>query len=263
MKRLGVLLFLSLSSSALADIAVPPQPAPAAAPAPAPAPDALKTAATLVESGPNTVTTLKEAIAMYEGALGDTTRPAADRAKGWADLARAYLRLGDLLTADKDKIATYEKGKAAGEKAVDVAGGRFAAGRFWATANLAVIGRTRGVMNSLFMLGDLRKGLNEVLSIDANFHLARNTLGEIDHAVPGIAGGSDDRAEKSYLEVLRRDPHFTATMVLLAKLKRDQGNTDEARQWADRVVKETSPSVLHDHRKFDVRDAKAILAELK
>lgn len=262
MKRLCVLALLTVSSSALADIAAPPQQPSAEAPAAA-APDALQAAAGLVESGPNTVATLKQAIALYEGALGDTSRPVTDRAKGWADLSRAYLRLGDLYKAEKEKIATYEKGKVAGEKAVEVAGGRFAAGRFWATANQAVIGRTRGVMNSLFMLGDLRKGLNEVLATDANFHLARNTLGEIDHAVPAIAGGSDDRAEKAYLEVLRRDPHFTATMVLLARLKRDQGNTEEARQWADRVVKETSPSNLHDHRKFDVPDAKAVLAELK
>jgi tetratricopeptide (TPR) repeat protein len=259
MNRLGVLLAVSLSASALADVVAPSPPTPL----PAPAAEPLTAAATLVESGPNTVATLKEAIGLYEGALVDASRPADERAAGWADLSRAYMRLGDLYTVEKQKLAAYEKGKAAGEKAVEVAGGRSAAGRFWATANLAVIGRTRGVMNSLFMIGDLRKGLNEVLAIDANFHFARNTLGEIDHAVPGFAGGSDERAEKAYLEVLRRDPHFTATMVLLARLKRDQGKTDEARQWAERALRETSPSVRYDHRKFDIPDAKAILDELK
>lgn len=259
MKHVVVASSLMLSTAAFADVVAPP---PAEAPT-APAADPLKEAFVLVETGPNTVATLQKAIALYEGALSDTSRPAKDRAAGWADLSRAYLRLGDLYKKDKEKIATYEKGKAAGEKAVEVAGGKHADGRFWATANLAVIGRTRGVMNSLFMLGDLRKGMNEVLAMDANYHLARNTLGEIDHAVPGLAGGSDDRAEKAYMEVLKRDPHFTATMLLLAKLKRDQGKTDEARRWAEQVVGETSPTLRHDHRKFDVPDAKAILAELK
>jgi len=259
-KHVVVASSLMLSTAAFADVIAPP-PAP---PAPeAPASDPLKEAFVLVETGPNTVATLQKAIALYEGALNDASRPAKDRAAGWADLSRAYLRLGDLYKKDKEKIAAYEKGKAAGDKAVEVAGGKHADGRFWATANLAVIGRTRGVMNSLFMLGDLRKGMNEVLAMDPNYHLARNTLGEIDHAVPGLAGGSDDRAEKAYLEVLKRDPHFTATMLLLAKLKRDQGKTDEARQWAEKVINETSPTLRHDHKKFDVPDAKAILAELK
>lgn len=257
---------LLLSSAALADLVVPP--AAPAAPAPADAPPAeaanpLKEAAVIVETGPNSVAMLQKAIGIYEGALGDASRSAKERAAGYADLSRAYLRLGDLQKNEKEKIATYEKGKAAGEKAVEIAGGKHVEGRFWATANLATIGRTRGVMNSLFMLGDLRKGMNECLAMNPNFHLARNTLGEIDHAVPGLAGGSDDRAEKSYLEVLKRDPHFTATMVLLARLKRDQGKKDEARQWAEKAVNETSPTFRHDHRKFDQPDARALLADLK
>ena len=264
MKHVVVASSLMLSTAAFADVIPPPPAAPAPAPAAeVPASDPLREAFVLVDTGPNTVPTLQKAIALYEGALSDVSRSAKDRAAGWADLSRAYMRLGDLYKNDKEKIATYEKGKAAGEKAVEVAGGKHADGRFWATANLAVIGRTRGVMNSLFMLGDLRKGMNEVLAMDPNYHLARNTLGEIDHAVPGLAGGSDDRAEKAYLEVLKRDPRFTATMLLLAKLKRDQGKTDEARQWAQKVIAETSPTMRHDHKKFDVPDAKAIIAELK
>jgi hypothetical protein len=251
----------TLSSAAMADVAPPP---PAALTSPAPVVvDVVKEAASLVENGPNTIATLKKAIEMYEGALSDTSRPATERASGWADVARASLRLGDVLKGDKDKIAAYEKGQAAGKKAVEVAGGKHVDGLFWATANLATIGRTRGVMNSLFMVGDLRKGMNAVLAQNPNYHLARNTLAEIDHAVPGFAGGSDERAEQGYREVLKRDPHFTATMVLLAKLKNDQGEKDEARQWAEKVVAETTPAMRNDWRKFDLPDAKKLLADLQ
>ena len=250
----------TLSSAAMADVAPPPP----AVTSPAPVVvDVVKEAAALVETGPNTIATLKRAIEMYEGALSDPSRPATERANGWADLARASLRLGDLLKSDKEKLAAYDKGQAAGKKAVEVAGGKHVDGLFWATANLATIGRTRGVMNSLFMVGDLRKGMNAVLAQNPNYHLARNTLGEIDHAVPGFAGGSDERAEQGYLDVLKRDPHFTATMVLLAKLKNDQGEKDEARRWAEKVVAETAPAMRNDWRKFDVPDAKKLLADLQ
>ena len=250
----------TLSSAAMADVAPPPP----AVTSPAPVVvDVVKEAAALVETGPNTIATLKKAIEMYEGALSDPSRPATERANGWADLSRASLRLGDLLKGDKEKLAAYDKGQAAGKKAVEVAGGKHVDGLFWATANLATIGRTRGVMNSLFMLGDLRKGMNAVLAQNPNHHLARNTLGEIDHAVPGFAGGSDERAEQGYRDVLKRDPHFTATMVLLAKLKNDQGEKDEARRWAEKVVAETTPAMRNDWRKFDVPDAKKLLADLQ
>jgi tetratricopeptide (TPR) repeat protein len=263
--------FSSASGAALADIAPPtpaspsPTPTPAEAPPapPEPAKDPVLEPRALVESGPNNVATLQKAIGLYETILADAARPAKERADGYADLSRAYLRLGDIKTSDKDKLDAYEKGQAAGKKAVEIAGGKHTDGLFWATANLATTGRTKGVMNSLFMIGDLRKGMNTVLAQNPNYHLARNTLGEIDHAVPGFAGGSDERAEKAYLEVLKRDPHFTASMNLMARLKKDQGKKDEARMWAQKVLDEKAPSMRNDWRKFDVRDAKAILADLK
>ncbi len=232
---------------------------PAAATPPA---DPLAEPRRLVESDANTPANLQRAIGLYEAALADATLPARVRSDGWADVARAYMRLGDLEKGSAGKLAWYEKGQAAGTKAQQV-DGKNPAAIFWTTANMACVGRTKGVMNSLFMLGDLRGGLNRTLALDSNFHLARNTLGEIDHAVPGLAGGSDARAEASYLEVLRRNPHFTASMVRLAQLKRDNGDDDEARQWAQKVLDEKAPALPNDWRKFDVADARAVLKSLE
>ncbi len=274
MKRLLVAAVVASSLSpfvaARAHADTPPAPPAAAAPAtPGEAPTAVPVVADpfaeprkLVESEANTVANLKKAIELYETALADDADDKKVRAAGWADVSRAYLRWGDLLKGNDEKIATYEKGIAAGKKAEGF-DPKSPAAVFWGTANMACVGRTRGVMNSLFMIGDLKKGMNRVLEIDPNYHLARNTLGEIDHAVPGIAGGSDDRAEKSYVEVLRRDPHFTTTMVLLARLKKDQGEEEEAKQWAQKVLDEKGAHPYNDWVKFDKRDAKALLAELK
>ncbi|MDP2340857.1 MAG: hypothetical protein Q8O67_07870 [Deltaproteobacteria bacterium] len=273
MKRLLAVVAVAVSSStALADIP-PPSPATPVAPVadapPANAPpaepvkvDPLAEPRDLIEVAANTVANLKKAVELYEVALKDETLDKKVRAEGWADVARAYLRWGDLLKGDAEKIATYEKGVAAGKKgeAIDA---KSASSIFWGNANQACVGRTRGVMNSLFMLGDLKKGMNRVLELNPNYHLARNTLGEIDHSVPGIAGGSDDRAEKAYLEVLRRDPHFTPTMVLLAKLKRDRGDDDEAKVWAQKAVDEKAANPRNDWKKFDLKEAKALLQELK
>ena len=270
MKRFFAITALALSSSAAA--APPPAPAPAAT-----APAVAEALAPVVETAPidpfaeprnlvefqaNNIANLKKAIELYEAALKDESSAKRVRAEACSDVARAYLRWGDLLKNDEEKIALYEKGMAAGKRgeAIDP---QSEAAAFWGTANQACVGRTRGPMNSLFMVGDLKKGMNRALSINPNYHWARNTLGEIDHSVPGFVGGSDDRAEKAYLETLRRDSHFTAAMVLLAKLKRDNGDKEAAIAWAQKVINEKAPTHRNDWKKFDLNDARAVLQELQ
>lgn len=263
---LTVMLAGALSGSALR-AQEPPAPAPAAAPpaaappAAAPAADPLAEARELVESAANTKANLKRAIALYEERLPDASLPAAVRANGWADLSRAWLRLGDLESPESEKLRCYTAGREAAKKGMAV-DAKHVESLFWDMANLATTGRTRGVMNSLFMLPELRGGLKRALQLDPHHQLAKQTLAEIDHAVPGIAGGSDERAEAAYREILQRDPRFTSTMVNLAKLYRDQGKKDEARQWARKLVAMTNPSNPNDFKKFDKGEGEKLLAEL-
>ena len=60
--------------------------------------------------------------------------PAKVRAVGWADVSRAYLRWGDLETANATKLSLYEKGQAAGKKgqAIDP---KHTDAQFWAAAS--------------------------------------------------------------------------------------------------------------------------------
>jgi tetratricopeptide (TPR) repeat protein len=256
MLRASLIAFASLASvSAFAQDATPP---PAEAPA---AVDPLAEPRDLVEVAPNTKDNLTKAIKLYEERLNDPAVDAKKKADGWADVTRAYMRLGDLQSGKDAKIAEYTKGREAAKKALAI-NPNHADAIFWDMACLASTGRERGVMNSLFMLPDLRKGLGRVLEIDRNHSYAKQTLGEIDHSVPGIAGGSDERAEKAYLDVMARDPYFTPTMVNLAKFYRDKGKKDEAKKWAQKVLDTPKSSVTNDWKKFDKKEAKKVLDEL-
>jgi tetratricopeptide (TPR) repeat protein len=252
----------SLAQDAPAAPATPPADAAAPAPTPPPVVDPLQEARDLVEVAANTKENLKKAIGIYEAKLNDESLPAKVRADGWADVSRAYLRLGDLETANATKLANYEKGQAAGKKgtAIDA---KHTDAQFWAVANMACVGRTNGVMNSLFMLGDLKKGLNAILAINPRHSYARQTLGEIDHSVPGIAGGSDSRAEETYLSIMKSDPRFTPTMVNLAKFYKDKGDKAKAKEWAQKAVAASNSSVPNDWRKFDKKEAQKVLKELE
>lgn len=236
--------------------------APSAAPVPTPPPvDPLAEPRELVENAPNTKENLRRAIALYEARLADAGLPATKRADGWADVARAWLRLGDVESTEAKKLEAYTAGRAAAKKGLALVPNHVES-LFWDMANLATTGRTRGVMNSLFMLPELRKGLQRCLELDRNHKLAKQTLADVDHAVPGIAGGSDERAEKAYLELLQRDPGLTSAMFNLAKLYRDQGKKEQARSWATKARDAKNPSNPNDWRKFDRNDAAQLLKEL-
>jgi hypothetical protein len=113
-------------------------------------------------------------------------------------------------------------------------------------------------MNSLFALGDLRKGLNHVLTLAPGHQRARLMLARIDHAVPDGA-----YAGLAMLKRLLDDaPHFTPAMAALATAYRDQGWPDEAREWAKKCVAETASSAPNDFRKFDKPACASLLREL-
>jgi predicted Zn-dependent protease len=215
----------------------------------------------MVEEGPNTPKVLKQALGKYETALKAGNLDDKRRALVLTDMSRARLRLGDLATKKKTKVAHYEAGKALAIKA-QKADPTLADAYFWEAANLAVIGRTNGVTSSLFMLGDLKKKLYKTLELDPNHHLARETIGSIYAAVPGLLGGDDDKAEAHFQTVLKRDPHFSATHLTYAHFLIERGREEEARKHLLAVINDKRPSMPNDHRKFTLPDAKKALKEL-
>jgi tetratricopeptide (TPR) repeat protein len=216
-------------------------------------------AADLVEVKANTRANLLKAIELYEKAL-----PALDQKKqveGWIDVSRAYLRLGDLEKKTDAKVAWYEKGRAAAQKAMalDPKSGKALA---WDAFNLASVGNARGVLNSLFMVPDLKKMLGRALELDPNEHYSRNTLARIYHLVPGIAGGSDKKSEEMFLDLLKRDPDFTPAMFELGRFYADNGDKEKAKEVLRRCVEAKRSSVPNDWRKFDKPQAQKLLESL-
>jgi tetratricopeptide (TPR) repeat protein len=228
--------------------------------APETAAEALKEAATLVEVKANTSANLERAIALYEQHLTDTSVPAARRATGYVDLARAYMRYGDI-RPKAERVAIFEKGVAAAKKGKALAPNRADTIAYVAFLK-AKVGDARGIMNSLMMVGEVKKDLEKALKIDPNYHYARTTLAVVYHALPGIAGGSDRKAIALLEETLERDPHFTAAMKDLGNLYLDKGDEKEARKWFQRIVDEKAPSRKHDCNKWDRPIAKRKLAKM-
>lgn len=216
-----------------------------------------------VEERANSVAHMSEGAATCERAATMAGASKKDAGASWVNVARARLRLGDATKGD-DAVKQYELGRKAAQAALALDANDDEA-LFWDTAHLACIGRTKGIVNSLFMLGDLKRGLERTLELNPNNHYARDTLAKVYHEVPGIMGGDDEKAEELLLEVLRRDPKFTSTMVTLGQFYIDQRRYAEARRWLQQVIDMPSSesSRPNDHWRFNVPDAKRELARIK
>ncbi len=216
-----------------------------------------------VETRANTVANMREGVATCERAAKAKGASPKDAGASWVNVARARLRLGDASRGDA-AIEQYELGREAARAALAL-NPKDDDALFWDMAHLACIGRSKGVVSSLFMLSELKAGLERVLELNPDHHYARDTLAKIYHKVPGALGGSDEKAEALLLEVLRREPKFTSTMVTLGQLYIDLGREAEARVWLQKVLdtKSSESARPNDHWRFNVPDAKRELARLE
>lgn len=183
--------------------------------------------------------------------------------ESWLNVSRARLRIGDLKKGEA-AVKEYELGRAAAKEARKIAP-KNADAVFWDVANLASIGKAKGVMRSLFMVPEIKEGLNAALSLDPNHHYARETLAKVYHELPGMVGGDDKKAEALLLDILKRDPKFTPAMVTLGRLYIDQKRYGEARQWLQKVVDTPTKesSIPQDHWRFNLPDAKKELKRIE
>jgi hypothetical protein len=222
---------------------------------------AVDEAARLVEVGANTKANLTRAIKLYRANLEDTSLSVDRRVTGYVDLARAHMRLGDLMSGAAEKKGVFERGREAALRAVELGPHRAdaIAYRGFLTAK---VGEARGIMNSLMMVDDVKRDMNTALRINPSYHYARTTLAVVYHALPGIAGGSDKKAKRLLHDTLAKQPRFTAAMKDLGDLHRDRGEDGEARRWYQAVLDEQRPARKNDHRKFDVPHARRELARL-
>jgi hypothetical protein len=194
----------------------------------------------------------QRALAIF-GAIG--TAPAHGRA------AQAYLRLGDLESDSDKKLALYEKGKAAADAGIAL-DAKCAVCWYWRGADYGRWAQTRGVMQSLFALGDIRGSFQKVLEIEPKNYDAMLSLALVDQKVPGIAGGNIERAEATMRTVIAAEPHFTRAKLDLAELLVDDGRKDEANRLVQQVLDDKAPLYPHEYKKLDVPRARKLLASL-
>lgn len=173
-------------------------------------------------------------------------------------LARLWFITGSRASESAAKLEAYSHARDLGRLAL-VLDPRSAAAQFWLTASMARWGQTQGVMQSLGLLGETRRGIDRVLELDPRFTRGYALAGYFALELPPLVGGNVARAEEMFRKGLALDPHFTSMRVGLAKALLRQGRLEEARAELERTLVESNPTNEADWTLEDAPEARRCL----
>jgi tetratricopeptide (TPR) repeat protein len=205
----------------------------------------------------------------------DTT--ALDRARDLLDAALAKDRqvetmvmlsyvqflLGDIraTTAD-EKLAAYDRGRELGQRAVELAPKSHDA-HIWYAINTARWGETKGILRSLFLLPTVKEEIRILLELNPRSVRAHALAGNVFLEVPGFAGGDRAKAEEHFKKALEVDPRFTGARLDLARVYIADTRYADARRELQRVINQTSPTIVADWTVKDAPRARKLLESIK
>jgi tetratricopeptide (TPR) repeat protein len=161
----------------------------------------------------------------------------------------------------EDKLDAYEQGRQAARRAADIAP-RNARAHFWYATNAGRWGQTKGVLRSLFLLPEVKRGMETALELDPRFPPAYVLAGTVYYEVPGLVGGDLEKSERLFRRGLEVDGRFTGLRVGLARTLIRRGRVAEARRELQAVLDEKAPSNPADWTLKDSPEARRLLAEL-
>jgi hypothetical protein len=151
--------------------------------------------------------------------------------------ARAYYFVGDDSHNKAEKVANFDKGVAAAQRAIALLPNAVE-GHFWLGVNYGGQSEVKGVLNALTTVKKIRAEMETVLKLNAGYEdgSAYLALGRIDRELPRLLGGSPKRG-LAYLEQgVRVAPKNLDLKLTLAEAYLDEGRKDEGRRLLQEIV---------------------------
>jgi tetratricopeptide (TPR) repeat protein len=161
----------------------------------------------------------------------------------------------------EEKLDAYEQGRQAARRAAEIAP-RDGRAHFWYATNAGRWGQTKGVMRSLFLLPEVKRGMETALELDPRFPPAYVLAGTVYYEVPGLFGGDLEKSERRFRTGLEVDGRFTGLRVGLARTLIKRGRIPEARRELQAVLDEKTPSNPADWTLKDSPEARRLLDAL-
>lgn len=183
----------------------------------------------------------------------------------WEKISRVYWHIGDQLPIKrkKEKLAYYDQGMKAGEKAMAI-NPESVGGTYWYAANFAATGEVKGILQSLWMLPKLFEYMEKVEKLDKTYDYGAVNrfwtvvLIKVPNPILRIAGHSHKEAVELMQEAIGYGPGHLSNHLMLAgvyyKLKEIE-KAKEKLKWLTGADPEALPEERGDNRQIVKRSA--------
>lgn len=177
-------------------------------------------------------------------------------------LSRVYLTYGHTDALDEgEKIREFKKGMEIGKKAVELAPDNPDT-HFIYVANMASLGKEKGIVKSLFMIRKIRNEIELMLKLNPSHVEGTAMNGVLFYSLPASMGGDLYISEVYLRRAIMLDPHLTTTKIYLAKNLAKQEKYDEAKKVLQEVINEKKPTVYSDWY-FNRETAKKMIEKIE
>jgi tetratricopeptide (TPR) repeat protein len=170
---------------------------------------------------------VRRAMECYEKTLAVDTR---NTEASWR-FARASYWIGIHVDDPKKSIVAYRQAIDLTKRAVAI-DPRSVANHFWLGVCLAKYGEAKGVLDSVGLVEPIRKQMRVVIELDESFAGggAHRLLGWMEYKLPGVLGGSEDRAIEHLDRAVELRRSHLLNHLCLAEIHRSRGSFDKAKK---------------------------------
>ena len=201
-----------------------------------------------------------KALECYEKALAVD---AENVAASWK-FARASYWLGSHTEGEEAQIEIFKKGIDVAKRAVAI-DDKSVESHFWLGVSYGKYGEAKGVMNSLALVDPIQKEMERVLELDENFDAggAHRVLGRMYFKLPGIAGGSNEKAVEHLLKAIAIDKTRLLNHLFLAEVYIAEDEKEKAKAELTFVIDAEFEADRKPENEEEKAQAKELLKEME
>jgi tetratricopeptide (TPR) repeat protein len=177
-------------------------------------------------------------------------------------ISRYYFFSGEGLAKDDDKRAVYEKGIEWAKKALKL-DEKNADAHFYYAASLGRCAQLKGIFNAMGSAGEIKKEFERTLELDPKHPIAKVALANYYYQVPGLFGGSTEKAIELLKEAIAADPPVSMPYIDLAIIYRNQGKKKEAIELLNTVINMKNPNLPANYYLYDKKDTEKLLKDMQ
>mgnify|MGYP000322705609 CR=1 FL=1 len=107
---------------------------------------------------------------------------------------------------------------------------------------MGMIGDTRGVLKSFFLIEPIKGRMNKTLELAPNHNGAHHVLGVMYRKLPGFKGGSNEKSAQELELASSLKPNDTLTRYELALTYIEMDKIEKAKEQLKKVLDEENPS---------------------